>query len=173
MLLITACHASPGGSSETVQNDAPTAADEATPANSPGNASDSAEGEAAAPAANGAASDGGAKPEDVGACRVQDGEAIPGNALKAVGTEPFWGARIEGRCVTYSTPENQQGTRVWTTFSGTREAGTWKGAYQGQPFVLRTSSEAGCSDGMSDKHYPLAVSVTVAGEERRGCAEPL
>jgi len=111
--------------------------------------------------------------DKVSPCLIQDGKPIPANRLKAIGTEPFWGARIEGRCVTYSTPEDQDGTRVWTQFTGTTEGGTWTGFLGDQRFVLRTRPEQGCSDGMSDNRYPIAVSLTVCGEERTGCAEPL
>lgn len=105
------------------------------------------------------------------ACRMQDGKAIGPIRLRAVGTEPFWGARIDGRCVTYSHPDDQAGTRVWTRFTGSREAGTWTGFHANQRFVLRTRPEPGCSDGMSDRRYPIAVSLTLAGEQRTGCAE--
>jgi uncharacterized membrane protein len=107
----------------------------------------------------------------VGACRTQDRRAIPHNLIKGVGTEPFWSARIEGRCVTYMTPEDQKGTRIWTRFTGSGEQGVWTGFFADQRFVLRTRPEPGCSDGMSDRRYPLAVSLTVAGEQRTGCAE--
>lgn len=103
---------------------------------------------------------------------ARDGKAVPSNAIKAIGTEPFWAALVEGRCVTYSHPENQSGTRVWTSFSGTAADGTWTGSLGGQPFVMRTRPQPGCSDGMSDKRYPIAVSLTVGGEQRSGCAEP-
>ncbi len=108
----------------------------------------------------------------VSPCLTQDGHAIPANNLRAVGTEPFWGAQVEGRCVTYSHPQDQAGTRVWTTFSGSAANGTWSGSLNGQPFVMRTRSQAGCSDGMSDNRYPIAVSLTAGGEQRSGCAEP-
>ena len=108
-----------------------------------------------------------------GACLTQDGKPVPANRLRAIGTEPFWGARIEGRCVTYSHPDDQQGTRVWTRFSGTASNGVWTGNLAGKPFVLRTRPQAGCSDGMSDRRYPVAVSLSVGGEQRTGCAEPL
>ena len=98
---------------------------------------------------------------------------MPANRLRAVGTEPFWGARIDGRCVTYSHPEDQSGTRVWTRFSGTSSNGAWTGALGGKPFVLRTRRQADCSDGMSDNRYPIAVTLTVGGEQRSGCAVPL
>lgn len=106
------------------------------------------------------------------ACLIQDGRRIGANTIRAVGTEPFWAATVEGRCVTYSHPDNQAGTRVWTKFSGTAEDGTWIGSLEGKPFELRTQPQAGCSDGMSDKRYPIAVSMTVGGEQRSGCAEP-
>jgi uncharacterized membrane protein len=104
---------------------------------------------------------------------TQDGQRLAVAPLRAVGTEPFWGARIEGRCVTYSHPDDQQGTRVWTRYAarGTDGAATWTGALGGKPFVLTTRPQPGCSDGMSDRRYPLAVELTVAGEQRRGCAE--
>lgn len=121
-------------------------------------------------AANGGSDEGPAG--DVSACLVQDGKRIPENRLHAVGTEPFWAARVEGRCVTYSHPENQDGTRVWTTFSGSADNGRWTGALDNQPFVMVTEPQQGCSDGMSDKRYPIAVTLTVRGEQRRGCAEP-
>jgi uncharacterized membrane protein len=113
------------------------------------------------------------KPVPAGACLTQDGEPVPANRLRAIGTEPFWGARIEGRCVTYSHPEDQQGTRVWTRFTGTATSGSWAGSLGGSPFVLRTRPQAGCSDGMSDNRYPIAVTLTVGGEQRTGCAVPL
>lgn len=112
-----------------------------------------------------------ANEENISACLIQDGERIGEMGLKAVGTEPFWAADIKGRCVTYSTPENIDGTRIWTEFSGSRDRGVWTGYYQDQRFVLRTRPDPDCSDGMSDKVYPLGVTLVVGGEERIGCAE--
>ncbi|HEX9964464.1 MAG TPA: hypothetical protein VGB04_05720 [Allosphingosinicella sp.] len=107
-------------------------------------------------------------------CSTQDGKALRVAPIRAVGTEPFWNARTEGRCVTYSHPEDQKGTRVWTRYvPGPRGGGTWSGSLGGQPFELRTRARPGCSDGMSDRRYPLAAELTVAGERRSGCAEPL
>lgn len=106
-------------------------------------------------------------------CLVQNGELLRMSPLKAVGTEPFWGARIEGRCVTYSHPDDQKGTRVWTRFTPGPDGGIWVGALGGRKFELRTRTAAGCSDGMSDNSYPFAVELTVNGEQRSGCAAPL
>jgi uncharacterized membrane protein len=109
----------------------------------------------------------------VGACMMQGEERLRVAPLRAIGTEPFWGARIEGRCVTYSHPEDQDGTRVWTRYTARPDGGTWSGALGGKPFELRTRNAPGCSDGMSDRSYPIAVDLTVGGERRTGCAEPV
>jgi len=106
-------------------------------------------------------------------CLMQGEERLSVKPLRAVGTEPFWAARIEGRCVTYSHPEDQQGTRIWTHYAASGSGGSWSGALGGRAFELRTRTEPGCSDGMSDKVYPIAVDLMVNGERRRGCAEPL
>ena len=108
----------------------------------------------------------------VSACLIQDGEELWTTPVKAIGTEPFWGARVEGRCVTYSTPEDQAGTRIWTRFNPRPDGGVWVGTFQGKPFKLITRLRPNCSDGMSDRTYPQEAVLTVGGEERRGCAAP-
>jgi uncharacterized membrane protein len=109
-----------------------------------------------------------------GPCLMQGSERLGVTPLRAVGTEPFWGARIEGRCVTYSHPDDQAGTRVWTRYRpGPGGGGTWSGALGGRAFELRARPQPGCSDGMSDRRYPIAVDLLVGGERRTGCAEPL
>lgn len=125
------------------------------------------------PAAQTANASGDASPAS--ACLMQGSERLAIRPIRAVGTEPFWSARIEGRCVTYSTPEDQQGTRVWTRYSAApnRGGGIWTGQLANTTFELRTRPQAGCSDGMSDEIYPIAVELTVGGEQRQGCAEPI
>jgi uncharacterized membrane protein len=108
-----------------------------------------------------------------GACQMQGTQRLRVAPLRAVGTEPFWGARIEGRCVIYSTPDDQAGTRVWTRYVSARGGGTWSGTLNNKPFVLTTRAALGCSDGMSNRRYPIAVDLRVGSERRRGCAAPL
>ena len=103
-------------------------------------------------------------------CNVQDGKPVT-RKLKALGTEPFWAAEVDGRCVTYKTPEYQQGQRIWTKV--TPDGNAWDGAYDNQRFKMGVKSSPGCSDGMSDKTYPMEAELLVNGETRRGCAEPL
>jgi uncharacterized membrane protein len=131
------------------------------------------EGAAAAKPAAPAGPGAGAPPRSAGPCRVQGDRRLDMPPVRAVGTEPFWGARIEGRCVTYSHPENQAGTRVWTQYSAARGGGgRWRGNLAGRPFDLTLRPQPGCSDGMSDRRYPLAADLVVGGERRRGCAAP-
>ena len=111
--------------------------------------------------------------EAANACSVQDGAALKIASIKGLGTEPFWNVRTDGRCVTYSTPEDQAGTRVWTKAAAGAEETSWTGALRGKPFVLSVKPKADCSDGMSDKIYPMEAELRVEGELRRGCAEPL
>lgn len=136
-------------------------------ANAAGNVSQEPVAESASAAAVGGSG-------SVSPCLMQGQQRLEVPPIRATGTEPFWSARVEGRCVTYSTPEDQQGTRVWTRYSAAANGGgAWTGQLAGKPFEMRTRREAGCSDGMSDKSYPIAVELTVGGEQRRGCAEPL
>ena len=115
-----------------------------------------------------------AAPEpDTSACLMQDDEKLPVRALKALGTEPFWAAEVEGRCVTYKTPEDQQGTRIWTHVDSGPQGPVWNGALRGRQFQLYVKPSTGCSDGMSDKTYPMEAVLRVDGEVRNGCAEPL
>lgn len=107
-------------------------------------------------------------------CDTQDGEPVT-YKFKAIGTEPFWAAEVQGRCVTYKTPEDQQGMRVWTHVDTGPEGPAWNGALRGKQFQLyvRPADPAGCSDGMSDKVYSMDAVLRVDGETRNGCAERL
>lgn len=107
------------------------------------------------------------------ACSVQDGAALKIASIKGLGTEPFWNVRTDGRCVTYSTPEDQTGTRIWTKATASAAETSWTGALRGKTFVLSVKPKADCSEGMSDKIYPMEAELRVDGEVRHGCAEPL
>ncbi|HEY0148182.1 MAG TPA: hypothetical protein VGB70_04195 [Allosphingosinicella sp.] len=106
-------------------------------------------------------------------CTMQGDEKLAVRPLRVIGTEPFWASAILGRCVTYSHPEDQKGTRIWTRYTaGANGGGTWAGNLGGKPFELRLRAAPGCSDGMSDRTYPLFADLLVGGERRRGCAAP-
>ena len=106
-------------------------------------------------------------------CRTQNGKGVAQD-LKAIGTEPFWAAEVDGRCVTYKTPEDQQGKRIWAHVDTGPQGPVWNGALNGQEFqlIVKPAGPQGCSDGMSDKTYPMDAILRVEGETRNGCAEP-
>ena len=90
--------------------------------------------------------------------------------LRLLGTEPFWGVQVTRDALVYSgvdRPE-QRAPNPGPTVTGT--VATWdvttdKGA---QLKVMLTATE--CSDGMSDRTYPLTARVELGGETLNGCA---
>ncbi len=85
------------------------------------------------------------------------------------GTEPFWGGRIVGTALTYSTPEMPDGTDIPVTRFAGRGGVSWSGMHDGARFALAVTPSQ-CSDGMSDRTYPFAATLEVKGEQRSGCA---
>jgi uncharacterized membrane protein len=92
----------------------------------------------------------------------------PDETLRFTGTEPFWGGQVTGTSLTYTTPENIDGT----TFPVQRRAGnnglSLTGTLDGRRFDVAVS-EAPCSDGMSDRTYPFTVTLRIGEETRNGC----
>ena len=85
------------------------------------------------------------------------------------GTEPFWGGEAAGGTLTYFTPDNQAGAKIPVTRFAGRNGVSFSGDLDAMPFVLAVTPGA-CSDGMSDRKYPFAVTLEVRGEQRSGCA---
>jgi uncharacterized membrane protein len=88
-----------------------------------------------------------------------------------VGTAPFWGGTVTGTNVRYMVPERQFGDVVATRRTFGPGSETYAGTFRGGPFVL-TLRRAPCSDGMSERPFAFTVTLQVAGETRRGCADP-
>lgn len=89
--------------------------------------------------------------------------------IRFTGTEPFWGGEVSGERLLYSTPENPDGTAIAVTrFAGNSGLG-FSGMLTGARFDM-TVTEGECSDGMSDRAYPLTVTLLVGEEQRSGCA---
>jgi uncharacterized membrane protein len=88
--------------------------------------------------------------------------------LRFTGTEPFWGGTATGTSLTYSTPENIDGTTIPVQrFAGNNGLG-FTGKLGERSFDMAVT-EAACSDGMSDRTYPFTVTLQIAGETRNGC----
>lgn len=95
--------------------------------------------------------------------------------LRALGTEPFWNADIDGTTLTYRTPEFPGGIRI--TVSRTDGQGpdgpqtVFSGTLDGKPLALTVSSGT-CGDGMSDRVYALTAVREIGPDIQRGCAQP-
>lgn len=89
--------------------------------------------------------------------------------LRFTGTEPFWGGSVEAGTMTYSTPENIDGTRIAVTRFDGRGGYSYTGTMGGEEVVLAIAPGA-CSDGMSDRSYPLNATLSFGAETRSGCA---
>lgn len=93
-----------------------------------------------------------------------------GQPIRALGTEPFWGVELTGTEIVYTgvdRPEQRapqpeplvQGTTA--NYEAETSAGT--------PIsVMLAATE--CSDGMSDRTYPLSAIVRIGDEVLTGCA---
>ncbi len=120
-----------------------------------------------------AAAGGNGEVDKVSPCLMQGAGRLRVAAIRVVGTEPFWAAQVEGRCITYTSPDNLKGVRVWTRYADEGHGRSrWTGELGGKTFEL-SLRPADCSDGMSDRIYPIAADLTIMGESRSGCAAPL
>ena len=83
------------------------------------------------------------------------------------GTEPFWSVKIRKDALTLERPQPPSRSVPNAGPSMEDEAAVWRGDQ------LKVSlRKAACSDGMSDKAYPMSAEVIAAGETLKGCAEP-
>jgi uncharacterized membrane protein len=104
-------------------------------------------------------------------------ESKPGDAFSAIGeadvlhfsgTEPFWGGKVSGKVLTYTTPENPDGTTLPVQRFAGNNGLAFNGAMGDQPFDMAVT-HAPCGDGMSDRTYPFTVTLRISGEVRQGC----
>lgn len=84
------------------------------------------------------------------------------------GTEPFWGAKISGETVLYTTPPNLDGTMGDVTRFAGNGGLSYSGTLGDTAFhAMVTPGE--CSDGMSDRTYPFTATVRLGEELLTGC----
>lgn len=109
------------------------------------------------------------------ACAPQGDAATtsPGfpDRLRALGTEPFWALDIDRGAIAYSTAEQPTPVAGRAARSAAGRVLTLAGTLAGKPVTARLIP-ATCSDGMSDRVYPYAVTIQLGGETLNGCAYP-
>jgi uncharacterized membrane protein len=95
---------------------------------------------------------------------------IPLQVFRAFGTEPFWNVNVEDTTLTFTTPEDPEGTVMQGARQPSADGVEISGTHAGQPFVLRVASGE-CSDGMSDNRYTMTASFRIGDIDYRGCGE--
>ena len=93
-----------------------------------------------------------------------------GQPLRALGTEPFWAVEITPQNLTYSAVDNPgfSTTNPGPTLQGTTAVYAAAGADGATLVVTLIATE--CSDGMSDRVYPLTARVELGPQTLNGCA---
>ncbi len=119
----------------------------------------------------------GASTVDSTAARDPAGATKPDSALVALGNEPFWNVRITSREILYRDPEHQDGYRfppVAPVEEG--DARVYRArrdilADDPGPRTLELRIRQGaCSDGMSDRQYPMTAALKIGDRTLTGCA---
>lgn len=90
--------------------------------------------------------------------------------LRVLGTEPFWAVEITPAGLTYSgvdRPE-QKAANPGPALQGT--VATWTTETAAKTPLVVTLTATDCSDGMSDRTYPLTARVEIGTETLTGCA---
>lgn len=89
--------------------------------------------------------------------------------IEGRGTEPFWAVKTAGDRIILERPEHPPLTLAAEPPREEAGAAIWDGAAADPPVRVAARVQPGCSDGMSDLVYPLAVEVTIGGETLKGC----
>lgn len=89
--------------------------------------------------------------------------------LNFTGTEPFWGGDIDGRTLTYKTPEDPDGQAIMVERFAERGGIAFSGLIDGAEFEMMVTPLE-CSDGMSERTYPFTATLKIGEETRNGCA---
>lgn len=90
--------------------------------------------------------------------------------LRVLGTEPFWAVDITPQGLTYSgvdRPE-QKAANPGPALQGT--VAVWTAQTAAKTPLVVTVMATDCSDGMSDRTYPLTAKVEIGGDNLTGCA---
>tara|TARA_B100001179_G_scaffold168971_2_gene124715 strand:+ start:264 stop:689 length:426 start_codon:yes stop_codon:yes gene_type:complete len=122
-----------------------------------------------------------ATPLLLAACQTENMAGAPGNSpdgftgidegetISFLGTEPFWGGSVTDDTLTYTTPENPDGSSFPVKrFTGQGGLG-FSGELDGAAFDM-TVTPGTCSDAMSDRSYSYTVTLRIGAETRVGCA---
>lgn len=90
--------------------------------------------------------------------------------LRAIGTEPFWAVELTGSEMVYSGADRPEQRAPQNPPSVQGTMAVWESTTSaGNPLTV-TLTATDCSDGMSNRTYPLTAMVRIGGETLMGCA---
>lgn len=95
-----------------------------------------------------------------------------GKPVRALGTEPFWGVEITPDALIYTRVDQptQRAPNRGATVQGTVATFASSTDLNRALNVVLIATE--CSDGMSDRTYPLTAKVEIGDDTLTGCAAP-
>lgn len=102
--------------------------------------------------------------------RAAGQEGAPLLAYRVVGTEPFWGIRVEGERLHFTTVEDQAGRHLTGTPEVRDDGVRYTGSDGATAFELDIT-RGQCSDGMSDTVYAFQATFRYGATRYGGCAE--
>ena len=90
--------------------------------------------------------------------------------LRAIGTEPFWGLDVTPQALGWSGVDQivQTAANPGPEVQGT--TATWRTETDKGALLVLTLIATECSDGMSDRTYPLTARVELGEQTFSGCA---
>jgi uncharacterized membrane protein len=90
--------------------------------------------------------------------------------VRVLGAEPFWSVDLTGTEMVYTAaePPEQRAPRPDPVVQGT--TATWEAETADGTELRVTLIATECSDGMSDRTYPLTAMVKVGDQDLTGCA---
>ena len=110
----------------------------------------------------------------LGACQARPpAPTVPaslGPPLHALGTEPFWSVDLKDGRLTITRPDHAAVSGAATLAQAGPGSATWQAKAADGRTVRLAVTVAACSDGMSDRTYPLSVDLRVGDEALKGCA---
>ncbi|MBN8552134.1 MAG: hypothetical protein J0L52_04455 [Caulobacterales bacterium] len=90
--------------------------------------------------------------------------------ISVLGTEPLWSVGFEGQEMSYSGLDRPEQTAPRPAPVVSETAAIWTATTEAGNLLVVTLSLGDCSDGMSDRSYPLVAEVVISGETLNGCA---
>ncbi|MHC3125813.1 hypothetical protein OB03_00245 [Brevundimonas sp. GN22] len=98
------------------------------------------------------------------------GELSLNGPIRALGNEPFWHVDIDQTSITFARMDGTPVSGAGATPKVTGNLAVWETTLPDQKPLVVTLTGTDCSDGMSDRIYPLAAMVKVGDETLQGCA---